>query len=555
MATIGNPQYSVKVDGDRIIASTPFVLKDTCKSIPGAKWDAELKCWTWPATPHAAESVNSRMPERIGRSESFRQLLNKAKVAAEIDTGIKFADELPDVPNTKLPAWLHQRQAYWFAQSKPATMLAMDMGTGKTKVAIDLIQNSDARRVLILCPKSVIPVWPREFGKHYSGKLPIVTITFERSNTVADKARWLADSYASLMGKNLAVFIMNYEAAWREPMAKALLQRSWDWIICDESHRVKSPQGKASKFVAKLAAKSERRLALTGTPMPHTPMDIFAQYRFLDTSIFGTNWTAFKHNYATWGGYGGYELTGYQNEDDLNRRVYSIAYRVGKEVLDLPPFVHVERTFILEGKARQFYNELENDFVTWLGGDGSDEPVTVGNALVKLLRLQQITSGYLPRESGDTEPVLLHEQKADLLADVCEDIAQDEAIVVFCRFRHDIDAIKKKLSGTRPCYELSGRRNELDIWQNGTAGGCVLIAQIGAGAEGVDLTRARYCIYYSLGFSLGQYEQSLARVHRPGQTRSTTYIHLIAEGTVDRKVYNALDSRREVVEAILEELR
>ena len=78
---------------------------------------------------------------------------------------------------------------------------------------------------------------------------------------------------------------------------------------------------------------------------------------------------------------------------------------------------------------------------------------------------------------------------------------------------------------------------------------------VGAGGVGVDLSRSAYCVYYSLGFSLGDYEQSLARLHRPGQNRSVSYLHLTAKNTVDEKVYDALQKRADVIEEILSEIK
>jgi SNF2 family DNA or RNA helicase len=95
--------------------------------------------------------------------------------------------------------------------------------------------------------------------------------------------------------------------------------------------------------------------------------------------------------------------------------------------------------------------------------------------------------------------------------------------------------------------------DDLKRWQAGEAP--VLAVQIDSGGVGIDLTRARYSIYYSLGFSLGSYEQSLARIHRPGQTRPVEYIHLLAEGTVDEKVMAALSQRANVVNAVLEQIK
>ncbi|MBE0656622.1 MAG: DEAD/DEAH box helicase, partial [Bryobacteraceae bacterium] len=123
-----------------------------------------------------------------------------------------------------------------------------------------------------------------------------------------------------------------------------------------------------------------------------------------------------------------------------------------------------------------------------------------------------------------------------------------------CRFHKDLEAVNRVADETgRRSLELSGRADELQLWQAG--GAPVLAVQIDSGGVGVDLTRARYAIYYSLGFSLGSYEQSLARIHRPGQTRPVTYIHLLAEGTVDQKVMTALARRSDVVNSVLQQMK
>ena len=83
----------------------------------------------------------------------------------------------------------------------------------------------------------------------------------------------------------------------------------------------------------------------------------------------------------------------------------------------------------------------------------------------------------------------------------------------------------------------------------------VLAVQIQAGGLGLDLTLARYAIYYSLGFSLGDYSQSMARLHRPGQTHPVEYIHIVASGTVDETVMDALARREAVIETILKEVK
>jgi SNF2 family DNA or RNA helicase len=166
--------------------------------------------------------------------------------------------------------------------------------------------------------------------------------------------------------------------------------------------------------------------------------------------------------------------------------------------------------------------------------------------------LQQVAGGWVKTDDGQHHRV--DSSKEKLLADTLEDIGPGEPVVVFCRFHADLDAVHDAAKSTAfPSLELSGRHDELKRWQDG--GAQVLAVQISAGGVGVDLTRARYSIYYSLSFSLGEYDQALSRVHRPGQTRPVEHIHLSVRNTVDTKIMRALEKRAEVVEAILAEIK
>ncbi len=324
-----------------------------------------------------------------------------------------------------------------------------------------------------------------------------------------------------------------------------LMDAGIEFIIADEIHRIKSASGKASMFLSRLGDKTRGKLGLTGTPMPHSPLDIYAQYRFLDKGIFGTSYHAFKNRYAIMGGFQGHQVMGYQKQDELQKKFSSMAYQVGSDVLDLPEAMHVVREVELTKETRRHYNDMYREFSVMIG----DQQINAANALSKLLRLQQITSGYLP-VSTPLGVVRVGTEKQDELCEVFEDLAVTEPVVVFARFRHDLDEIKRACQKSGRRYaELSGRENELASWQGG--GADVIGVQIQAGGVGIDLTRARYCVYYSVGYSLGDYEQSLARVHRPGQKHPVTYIHLVATKTVDEQVYDALDKRKQVVEEIL----
>lgn len=548
---------------DRIVAKTPFKYKDVCKTVPAARWTPGVEvpgfrrkgAWTYPSSPTSALALREAFASAKPIIDAAFETLCAAAEEQRSAAVHKDAEDLPPVPLTKTDAWLHQQRAFWFGKPQEAVMLAMDMGTGKSKVIIDLMVNNDAKRVLIFAPSSVVPGWPNQFRTHSGVEWHVENGWRKNKNGepyvlgVAERVRLFDDLFHECRCGRPHAAVVNYEVIPHEPFKSWSLEQAYDYLVFDESHRIRSAQGVWSKHAAKMAKRANRRAGLSGTPMTQSPLDVFGQYRALDPHIFGTSWTSFQRRYAVMGGYGGYEVLGYQNEDELNAKFYSIAYRVGAEVLDLPPDNDVTRACVLGPKARKAYNEIENDLFTEVG-DGSE--ISVPNVLVKLLRLQQITGGAVNDDDGNT--VEIDTAKAKLLEEVLsEEIAPTEPVVVFTRFVHDLDAVKKVAEKLGRRYgEISGRRKDgLDENSRMPAGLDVVAVQIQSGGVGIDLTRARYCIYYSLGYSLGDYLQSRRRVLRPGQDRPVLFIHLVAAGTKDEDVYEALEAREEVVESIL----
>lgn len=539
-------RWAVGILGDEIACSLPPQLYKEVRTVAGAQYDAKQRWWHWPKSHATARTLHQILPYWITRTEGFTKLIEEA-LAAEADLIQIRTGEVEPVPvePTEQPHWKHQQRAFWFAQGQQAVMLAMGMGTGKTRVIVDLCQYRQHKRILIVCKKTILSdgVWGRNFKQFYrAGPVHVVEL---HKGTIADR-KGDAALEMLLFSKTpdvALVFVINYDAVTFDPMRKWLLEQQWDLVVCDESHHIKAAGGKRSRTMQAIGKRAKYRACLTGTPLANSPLDAYAQYRFLDTSVFGSSYTMFRSRYAVMGGWENREVKGYQNLADFQQRFYSIAYEVGKDVLDLPAQHHVTRYASLGHKAQKHYDELSDDFVTWLNGTDA-EPVTAQNALVRLLRLQQVTGGSL-------DGVVIDESKAELLQEVLEEIDPSEPVVIFARFKADLAVIQErvKLAG-RNHYELSGSSDGLNQWKADTTG-AVLAVQVQAGSEGIELTKAMYCIYYSLGFSLSQYDQSLSRVHRPGQTRATVYTHLVMKGTVDEQVYKALSEKRQVVEAII----
>lgn len=444
----------------------------------------------------------------------------------------------PALPSAPTVPWDHQIEAYRFAHPRRAAMLAMDMGTGKSRCVVDLVVGRQHRRTLILCPLSVVPAWPRQFREHAGEAVAVAPLR----GTVAQKtqdAKLLHDSDA-----RLGVVVVNYDSARMEPFKSWALARRWDLVVLDESHRIKAPSGATSRFCWTLARRADHRLCLTGTPMAHSPLDIWSQFCFLAPQVFG-RFKAFKSRYAIERQVPFPEILGYRDTEHLHGQIDRLAYRVkAADCLDLPEAVHSYRYCTLGKEGERVYRELDREFYCEL--DSGE--VTPANAMVKLLRLQQVTGGSVGADDGTIQRI--DHAKQDALSDLLADTEPQEPLVVFARFQADLDAIRiVSIKQERRYSELSGRRKDLETWQQG--GADLLAVQIQAGGVGIDLTRARHSIYYSVGFSLGDYLQSLARIHRPGQSRSVLYTHLLAAGTVDERVYSALAKRRNVVDSIL----
>ena len=519
------------------------------RAIPGSRWDPAAKEWTLPASVGFYNRLMAEAEESDEIDCEELQWLARMRKKAETDLNTGFLRGDCHGFRYKQRPWEHQYFATAFAYNSDAAMLHMHMGTGKTKVVLDTIAARRHQLVLILCPKAVIRVWNKEVEKHAAVPMVMSRVsTTAAKRTVAQKASQI-NYEISYAGQPLLV-VLNYEAAWHEPLASLILKLDWDCVVFDESSKIKAPGGRASRFCARIPAR--HRLALTGTPMPHSPLDIYAQYRAVDPGIFGSSFIKFRAQYGVMGGYQGKVVVDFQNQDDMRRRIDEIRFEVRDDALDLPPIQTVDVPVSLGTKAVRHYGELSEEFITGV----HEGTVTASNALVRLLRLQQVTSGYLPVEDEDTGEVTLVElghEKADALQELLES-ASNEPVVVFCRFRHDLDIIRKIAESLdRTFGEISGRTNDLDDWDLGEID--VLGVQIQAGGMGIDLTRARYSIYFSLGFSLGDYQQSVARIHRPGQTKPVTIYHLVAVGTVDQSIIASLEKKRDVIREILEEAR
>lgn len=527
------------------------------------KWNCILAAWTsfncakvlelaheygWSGTDPEALAKIERLgwPVILKESSLFPKIKTTTN-ACLVDQEAEEAMRRLEADYLTRPLWRHQRAAFKALFRLNGAILDMGMGTGKTMTTIALVGNQKHDFGMIVCPKAVIDVWPLEFEKNCKKKFHIYTGTGKKSQNIEKYVKQMEkEIHIAEIYKRPFVFVCNYEAIWQGALKEFIEKCKFDYVVFDEVHRLKAPSGVASKFAAKIRKSAGTIFGCTGTLLPHSPIDAFGVFRPVDPAVFGEHFIPFRATYAEMGGFEGKQIVKFKNEEFMHKLISSISYRIKTEdAVDLPEATHVTRKCKLEPATMKIYNDMAREMFAEFEGN----ELTAANALVKVLRLMQITSGVIKDSSGDSHRV--GSEKAQLFADVLSDIDQKEPVIVFCRFTADIEAVTAAaIAQGRTVSELSGKKNELKDWQAGNTD--VLVVQIKAGKEGVDFTRARICFYYSMTHSLGEYEQSLRRNHRPGQLRAVLYIHLVAEGTVDEEIYRGLEKKKNIVLSVLE---
>lgn len=456
----------------------------------------------------------------------------------------------------KTKPWAHQIKALEYLYPRDTAALYTDMGTGKSKIMIDLISNREWKIVLIVCTKKGCQSWVKQFKFHCPDDNTIVkNLTDYSTNAKIEQVQAVLQS----CGDNRVVFVVNYESIWRPPFCDVLLKKPIDCIICDESHRIKSPGSKCSRYLTKIGKRVKCRYLVTGTPLAEDPVDIYAQYRFLDPSIFGTNLTLFRDkylniNYALTRQLGYIVLDSrhpYKNLDELKEKMFSCAF-YGKSEVKLPKKHNIIHHYDVDKKTEQMYHELKTDGML-ITSEGN---ISVDNVLSMGMRQQQILSGTIPLtdDNEDTTPTVINTERREILKELLLGLPKTEPVVIFARFRCDFDNIKSVCEELDRGYsEISGVRDDEKEWQDGKT--AIVAVQYASGSESIDLTRAHYCIYYSLTYSLALYLQSKKRVHRPGQTHTVTYYHIVAQmkkgKTIDEYIMGALKDKKEVVDYIV----
>jgi SNF2 family DNA or RNA helicase len=395
--------------------------------------------------------------------------------------------------------------------------------TGKTLVSLALVDYRKPDVLFIVCPKRAIGEWERQIERHLTidWSCEVEIINFEAISATR-----------------------NLRKVWREKVKDWKAQEKSIYMICDEAHRIKKRGSNQSGMVRSLGKHCRWRLALTGTPIAQGIWDSWAIFDFtLPGQVFGT-FEEFKEEFLIMDTrYGPYsnKVKRVINEEEFYELFHKYSYRITlaearvAEGQKAPLIRRRKIYFGLEDKTWDYYNELESELETYVQGTHISTPLV----LTLTMKLQQLAGGFLindtqvegsKKKSREIIPIggeKLRELERLLLT------LMDRKLVICCRFRHEIQAIRDLLDKLELTFKViaGGKDNEWD----GQFNAQVIILQIQSGIA-IDLAEASDYIFYSWDFSLINYEQARFRI-LSFATKQANYYYLLARGTVDESIY------------------
>lgn len=474
----------------------------------------------------------------------------KAPKNLKPDKDISIAPELQDDKNsysetsvlqTSTSLYEHQAKAVAKQLQTRYGALFMDMGTGKTRTAIELvkIRQNKITKFIWITPVSLKHNVSQEIQKH--------------TNLKADDIYMFDDITDDRNVPKKLAYIVGIESismSDRVYLALNALIDNDSFIIVDESSFIKG-NSKQSKRIIKITQDTRYRLILTGTPISQGIIDLYNQIRFLSPKIFGyKSFYAFAHYHIKYSPRYENQILGYYNETYLAEKMKPYVYQVTKEeCLTLPEKNYIDKYFYMSVEQRSYYEEAKEELLFQV--DISDIDGT--NILRLFTRLQQIVSGFYKHDDGEITKI--SSNRLDFLADIINEIDKDEKIIIWSKFILDVEMITQLLDvqyGEESFVAYTGQQTEYEKNEalhkfkdnNETR---FFVATQSSGAYGLTLIQSSHAIFYNNTFKYSQRIQAEDRIHRIGQTKISNYINISCLNSIDIKIDNSIFKKANIV--------
>lgn len=463
----------------------------------------------------------------------------------------------------------HQMEGVIYGLEHESFLLGDDQGLGKTKEIIDLAmcrkQTDGLKHCLIICGingnkynwADEVKIHSREdswiLGTRFTKRPPIKMIEgstkdkMEDLNNVPHQFFWITNietlrggSFKEKQGKRTVI---------RFPIAEKIQELCDRGIIgmiaFDEAHKAKNPDSQQGKALLSIDCKGPK-IPMSGTFVLNNPLDLYLPLKW---SGFETHsFYAYKQHYCTMGGFGGKEIVGYKNLDELRSMVSKVMLRrVKGDVLDLPPKVHTIEWVDAYPEQKSLYKDVRDQV-----RDNIDKVKVHPDPLSEMLRLRQVT-GY----PGILSSTVTKSAKMDRMEELVEEeVAMGGKAIIFSNWSEMTNVIRHKLKKYNPAY-ITGevgsvqRMEEKDRFQNDP--NCkVMIGTIGALGTGFTLTAAQLVIFVDEPWNRGIKDQAEDRAHRIGTRGTVRIVTILTRDTVDEGVYNLVQKKGKMADLLVD---
>lgn len=474
---------------------------------------------------------------------------------------------MPEVYTPPFKPRAHQKAALDKMEGRESFALFMAMRTGKTKVTLDdygrMELDGRAKNLLVIAPGGVYRGWEEACQDHLSADLKSRAIvhTWE-SGAGAGGQRRLSAFMAEQVRPR--ILLMNVEALSSVKLARETALSFAASGRCvgavDESTIIMNASSLRTKFInGKLAQHLEYRRILSGLPTPKSPLDLYGQLEFLDWRILGfRSYYAFRNRYAVmyqaqFGGRSVQLVKGYRDLDDLQSKLAPHSHRVLLEdCYDLPPKIYMTREVELTDEQKRLYREMR-DFAT--AQLSATDHVTATVVIAQILKLHRILCGQAVDEGGALHQIA--EKRTEAVVDLLKEQGQGKAII-WTAYDACVQAVAKAIKdefGEDSCARFWGgnagsREDEERRFKTDPA--CrFMVATAAAGGRGREWSVADLVIYHASTNNLEHRAQSEERPQRVGREDQVAYVDLIARGTVDEKIVQALRQKIDLSATIM----
>lgn len=550
-----------------------FVENALIADLPNKRFQKHRRLWQAPAFSRNSEFLLARFKD---------DMTPEALSAAEHSISRK------EIKRRPFPGWYdfktepfkHQMQALDYVWGLDKYALFMEMGTGKTKIAIDLnsahLMSGRAQVWVIFCPNAVRHNWADEISTH----CPMwgVPVHIADTTTKAKRNRLLAaadstDPFIVVVG--IESMQVQHRGGHSYTTLMEMVGDKKTLMTVDESHLIKNPEANRSKNIQEFAEFAEVCGVMTGSPIAQGILDLYQQFNILDPDIIGIgNYYSFRSRYAEMGGYENREVVGYKNVDELMDLIRPYVFQCTKEeALDLPDKLYSRRVVQMTKEQARVYRELNRDtesLIKDLSQNGKSIELIVDQVLQKYNALQQVTGGFVNYNDETGEEVIRRSAwivdpernpKVRELMAIAEE-NPGKCMIIWAKFRNEIQIICEALRhkyGPDSVVEYHGgisvdqRRANLDAFKRGTS--TFFVANQQTGGTGLTINEANLVVYFSNSLKLVDRLQSEDRCHRIGQDANVTYVDLACEGTKDINIMSALRDKKDIADYVRDSIK